>query len=701
MGNAIASHEVESISAVTPDELWYKKRLSFSGISRGGKSTPSFDIEANNIINSRIIDDTSPVEESSSEIASVSFSQGRRKPQHIRASNPETNHNPNSQTKLVNVEPNDTFLDIDIKEPTFVHPSQRKAKWTQQKPGSRNFIENTGVSKDSLLDEHLQQPKILNQPQQDCQLEFTDIGPSSQQTDVFKLPTIPKFGQLWATLCRESSQYESEASIEIPIFPNFESQQAKAVDMNPKPDTNNFPAEEKLSSSILSTHEMSSGRYINPVISAIKADKNYMKKNRSSCSLNSNGSCLSIRKTFGRLAESNASNRGSSTGSRISVNSVRSINYLASTENLLDSDTKSLPLDSKTHKPNTTSKSTEIYTNLTSPSDHFGNIKKSKHVSNQQHARSLAHAKEALTKTSSSILLQQNIEQLSSKGRKMQLETVKKVKEIVKFRMFKFNSTSTLFVESSMVNADLQDSLRCASIYLARSIKIKSTEKSSTTPDILSEKRHILSHQIQFYHRVPTEEEIFRFLECIFLSTEINAEHVIIMLIYIQRMISKTGIFLQPINWARVVIGSVILTLKVWDDHAVWNTDFCQIFPDVNVKDFNRLERFYIYSMKYDVSVKASVYARIYFELRDLVDARNRSWALHPLKKTETSKIMSPVKKYASSAQPPSEDASQVEEVHAFDKSQTNTILQTPDPSVRRSYSDYQFVPAKYPAFVL
>ena len=37
--------------------------------------------------------------------------------------------------------------------------------------------------------------------------------------------------------------------------------------------------------------------------------------------------------------------------------------------------------------------------------------------------------------------------------------------------------------------------------------------------------------------------------------------------------------------WARVVLGAVILAAKIWDDHAIWNADFCQVFPDVPVEE--------------------------------------------------------------------------------------------------------------------
>jgi hypothetical protein len=103
-------------------------------------------------------------------------------------------------------------------------------------------------------------------------------------------------------------------------------------------------------------------------------------------------------------------------------------------------------------------------------------------------------------------------------------------------------------------------------------------------------------------------------------------------------MLHNTGIALQADNWARSILGAIIMAAKVWDDHAVWTTDFCQIFPDVQVTDLyinlirNDLERFYLQALDFNVAVEISTYVKLYFQLREMADTCSRPWALEPLR---------------------------------------------------------------------
>jgi uncharacterized membrane-anchored protein len=46
-------------------------------------------------------------------------------------------------------------------------------------------------------------------------------------------------------------------------------------------------------------------------------------------------------------------------------------------------------------------------------------------------------------------------------------------------------------------------------------------------------------------------------------------------------------------------------------------------------------------AIEYNVSIKASMYAKYYFELRDLADTQGkRPWSMKPLSKTDASKLI-------------------------------------------------------------
>lgn len=78
---------------------------------------------------------------------------------------------------------------------------------------------------------------------------------------------------------------------------------------------------------------------------------------------------------------------------------------------------------------------------------------------------------------------------------------------------------------------------------------------------------------------------------------------------------------------------------KVWEDQAVWNVDFLSVFPNVNVNDLNKLEKYFLELVAYNVSLKASEYAKYYFELRELAEKDSKAFPLQPLTTADAQRL--------------------------------------------------------------
>jgi len=74
-----------------------------------------------------------------------------------------------------------------------------------------------------------------------------------------------------------------------------------------------------------------------------------------------------------------------------------------------------------------------------------------------------------------------------------------------------------------------------------------------------------------------------------------------------------------------------MLASKVWEDQAVWTADFLRVFPRLTVSDLNELEKEYLTGLQFMVNLKASVYAKYYFELRSLSEKDQDHFPVKPL----------------------------------------------------------------------
>ncbi|KAG0100323.1 hypothetical protein BGZ93_002561 [Podila epicladia] len=183
----------------------------------------------------------------------------------------------------------------------------------------------------------------------------------------------------------------------------------------------------------------------------------------------------------------------------------------------------------------------------------------------------------------------------------------------------KCNSTSSLYIDSTMLKNDVDETLRAVATVLYNKVLESHHKNDCRTERIVNSSSYAASDRV-----VMTQADIFDFMRFIFdCGQNLGAENAIITLIYVERMTDLGNLAFHAINWRRLLLGALILSIKVWEDLAVFNSDVCAIFEGLSVKDVNALERFSMAKLQYNVSVKRSVYAAYYFRLRDVSEAQH------------------------------------------------------------------------------
>ena len=106
----------------------------------------------------------------------------------------------------------------------------------------------------------------------------------------------------------------------------------------------------------------------------------------------------------------------------------------------------------------------------------------------------------------------------------------------------------------------------------------------------------------------PEPQTIFDFMADIIILTKMEKEVIILSLIYIERLIFNTGLLLTSRNWRRILLTSMIISSKIWDDNSFENTHFSQVFANLGVSEINTLERIFLELINYKIYVKQSEY---------------------------------------------------------------------------------------------
>jgi hypothetical protein len=209
----------------------------------------------------------------------------------------------------------------------------------------------------------------------------------------------------------------------------------------------------------------------------------------------------------------------------------------------------------------------------------------------------------------------------------------------VKQNRYKSNSTSSLYIKDTLGAPDLDALLRCMGIALHFHIMAGHDSEQKTFFDIFDEEKHYLTSTPVDINKLPDVDEISTFLITIFKAERLGVECGILCLAYIERIIALTGLSLHASNWRRVTLSALILASKVWEDQAVWNVDFLSVFPCITVQDLAQLEKVVLNLLQFNVSLKASLYAKYYFELRSLAETDSLQFSLEPLSKEDAQRL--------------------------------------------------------------
>lgn len=207
------------------------------------------------------------------------------------------------------------------------------------------------------------------------------------------------------------------------------------------------------------------------------------------------------------------------------------------------------------------------------------------------------------------------------------------------FQRQKHNSTSSLYISSTMAQPDNDELLRCLATAILYHIEKGVQSPHKTFYDIFNEEKFPITKVKGDTRKMPDVEIIYKFLAMIFKAERLDAECGIMCLAYIERMITLTGLTMDPVNWRRIVLSALILASKVWEDQSVWNVDFLPVFDNLTAQDLNKLERQFLALLQYNVSLTASLYAKYYFELRTFSKLDSTHFPLQPLDKLNAKRL--------------------------------------------------------------
>ena len=173
----------------------------------------------------------------------------------------------------------------------------------------------------------------------------------------------------------------------------------------------------------------------------------------------------------------------------------------------------------------------------------------------------------------------------------------------------KANSTSSIFITSTLVKPDTDEVVFCIAAVIHDRIQQGEAQSSderhrfpffsednnplyAPPPDRSNEEGSGSDSSMKRTRReIPTEDMIFHTIRSVYECARIPAECLIVSLVYIERLIATSGCPMLVTSWRPILLSSLILAQKVWDDRSLHNIDFSVFCPMFTLREINFLEK--------------------------------------------------------------------------------------------------------------
>ncbi|MCQ2818112.1 MAG: cyclin-Y [archaeon] len=196
-------------------------------------------------------------------------------------------------------------------------------------------------------------------------------------------------------------------------------------------------------------------------------------------------------------------------------------------------------------------------------------------------------------------------------------------------QLFHSSSTSSIYLQNTIDNPNTKSLIKGVSmilqIQLTEDNKLKRQISPSSDLYYFNEEKYIKESPNEFnkenienIHKMPTLDDIHKFIEALFNCVQFAPECCVIALIYINRIISLTGLCLTATNWRPLVFISLMVSQKIWDDVPLSNKDFSSFYSFFDKQQVNTLEMKFLEMIQYNVFVELSTFMFFYLNLKEL-----------------------------------------------------------------------------------